>query len=89
MGVQLNIKDPETVRLAKELAGMSGRSVTAVIRTALEREWRAIEVGQDRDKQEIAALSAHFRRLMPPEWHGMTSKGIMDSIYDEDGSFAA
>jgi ribonuclease VapC len=27
MGVQRNIKDPETVRLARELAGTTGRSV--------------------------------------------------------------
>lgn len=88
MATQLNIKDPETVRLAKSLAASSGRSVTAVIRSALERQQQAVDADDDRRRREIAELSAEFRRRMPAEWHGMTSKQIMDSIYKDDGSFA-
>ena len=34
MGVQLNIKDAETVRLARELAGRTHQPVTTAIRKA-------------------------------------------------------
>lgn len=89
MSTQLNIKDRETVRLARELAGASGRTVTAVIRAALEREQQVVAGDRERRKQEIKALTAEFRRAMPTEWQGMTSKQVMDSIYNEDGSFAS
>ena len=36
MGAQLNIKDAETIRLARELAEMTGQPITKAIRTALE-----------------------------------------------------
>lgn len=88
MGVQLNIKDPETVRLARELAGATGRSITETIRLALERAQAQREEEIARRVAEIRRVSAEFRKHMPPEWKNMTSKEIMDSIYNEDGSFA-
>jgi antitoxin VapB len=88
MGVQLNIKDPETVRLARELAGKTGKSVTETIRAALERESNERERVIEQKVARIEAIAADFRRHMPEEWHHMSSKEIMDSIYNEDGSFA-
>lgn len=84
MSVQLNIKDPETVRLARELAGKTGRTVTETIRTALER------VREERERviaEKLAAIDEiveEFQRRMPEEWRGKTSKEIMDSIYDDN-----
>ncbi len=83
MGVQLNIKDPETVRLARELAGKSGRSVTETIRHALEK------VDADRDAEIAARVAAidsiveEVQRKMTPEMRKVTSKEAMDSIYDD------
>jgi antitoxin VapB len=83
MGVQLNIKDPETVRLARELAGQTGRSVTETIRQALER------AVADREA-EIAWRIAEATRIvnegyskLPPELRSITSKEAMDSLYDD------
>ena len=84
MATQLNIKDPETVRLARELAGRTGKTVTETIRNALER------VEADREREiaqklaEIDEIVAEFQRRMPDDWRGKTSKEIMDSIYDDD-----
>ncbi len=86
MGVQLNIKDPETIRLARELAGSSGDTITATIRNALEREHREREERFQEVLARVREISAEFRANMPPEWHGKTSKEIMDEIYDDDGS---
>lgn len=84
MATQLNIKDPETVRLARELAGKTGKTVTETIRSALEAV-------NDRREREIAEkikraneIVAEFQRLMPDDWRGKTSKEIMDAIYDDD-----
>ena len=88
MGVQLNIKDPETVRLARELAGKTGKTVTETIRAALEREWAEREKSFEERRLQIEEAIANFRHHMPEEWKTMTSKEVMDSIYNEDGSFA-
>lgn len=88
MGVQLNIKDFETVRLAKELASASGTSVTAVIRQALERETRRRAAESDALLAELHALNPDPRALLAPEWRDRTSVEIADSIYDADGSFS-
>ena len=85
MGVQLNIKDPETIRLARELAGATGRSVTETIRTALEREHREREEQLQESLRRVREISAQFRAGLRPEWRGKTSKEMMDAIYDEDG----
>jgi hypothetical protein len=89
MATQLNIKDQEAIRLAREIASRQGKTVTAVVREALENEWKKSDDDRERRKRDIKALAAEFRRNMPAEWRGMTSKEIMDSIYNEDGSFAS
>lgn len=85
MGVQLNIKDPETIRLARALSTAKGETITATIRGALEREQALREADIDERRRRILASAAEFRRNMPPEWHGKTSREIMDEIYDEHG----
>lgn len=84
MGVQLNIKDPDTVRLARELAGKTGRTVTETIRSALER------AQEERDRAIVEKIKraneivAEFQKHMPEEWRGKTSREIMDAIYDDN-----
>jgi antitoxin VapB len=85
MGVQLNIKDAETVRLARELAAQTGKSVTETIRVALERAWTNRQNEIERRIAEINASVDRLRQHLPPEWEGRTSKEIMDELYDEDG----
>lgn len=85
MASQLNIKDPETIRLARELAKARGSTVTGVIKAALEREALEREAKIAESLAVVKEISAEFRRNMPPEWHGKTSKEIMDEIYDDNG----
>ena len=85
MGKQLNIKDERTIELAQELAVKLGKSVTATIREALEEKAARGIVEREERKAAILKAAEDFRRKMPPEWRTMTSKEIMDSIYDEDG----
>jgi len=85
MGVQLNIKDAETVRLARQLADATGQPITAAIRQALERELARREDEIQAKMARARAIIAEFREDMPEEMRGKTSKEWMDSIYDEDG----
>lgn len=85
MGAQLNIKDAETVELARDLAKKLGKSVTDTIRDALREQARLQEAERDAYLAEVREISRQFRAEMPKEWHGKTSKEIMDAIYDEYG----
>lgn len=85
MGAQLNIKDSETIRLARELADATGQPVTKAIKAALEQELARRETEIQAKIARINAIVAEFQRKMPEEWRGKTSKEIMDSIYDEHG----
>jgi hypothetical protein len=72
MGVQLNIKDPETVRLARELAGQTRRTVTETVRAALEK--MAQEREEDFARKKATILAAI--RSIPLE----NSNGDKDSV---------
>lgn len=85
MAAQLNIKDPHTVELARRLAKASRKPITTVIRDALEREDRRREEEIEASIAAIMKIGEEFRRNMPEEWRGKTSKEIMDEIYDDDG----
>jgi len=85
MGAQLNIKDSETIELARGLAAELGKSVTATIREALEEKARAREADIQVRIAEINAIVDEIREKMPPEVRAMSSKELMDAIYDEDG----
>ncbi|MES2862058.1 MAG: type II toxin-antitoxin system VapB family antitoxin [Pseudomonadota bacterium] len=66
----LNIKNPETHRLAKELAKRRGESLTGVVTYAL-REQLAREPEPVRKKatlEELTALVERMRKAAPPQF---------------------
>ncbi|MBJ6120623.1 type II toxin-antitoxin system VapB family antitoxin [Sphingomonas mollis] len=85
MGVQFNIKDAETVRKTRELASGSGRSMTEVIRAAIDREWREREDLVADKIRRANEIVDRIQAQLPEGWRGKTSKEIMDELYDEDG----
>ncbi len=86
MGVQLNIKDAETVQLARKLANERGESVTAVIRAALERDMRMLDDERGAKVREALALVEGLRGRWKPEFDGMElSTRHGELLYDEDG----
>ena len=84
MGEQLKIDDPETIRLATKLAESRSVSITELLREILEREDREREAAVQEKIRRINAAVDEFRKHLPPEWEGKTSKEIMDELY-EDG----
>lgn len=85
MASQLNIKDAETIAMARQLAKARNTTVTGVIKAALEREVREREQALAEKLARIDEIVAEFKRNLPPEWVGKTSKELMDAIYDEHG----
>jgi hypothetical protein len=91
MATQLNIKDPDTVALARTMAKRSGKTVTATIREALEQVESAhassAKLRAERLLAELEAINPNPRDLLAPEWRDKSSVEIANSIYNEDGSF--
>ena len=86
MGVQLNIKDAETVRLARELADATGLPITQVIRQALERELKATAQEKQARLDGARAIIRETRTMWKPEYEGEElSVTYKDHLYDEHG----
>lgn len=85
MGEQFNIKDPETVRLARDMARQLGKTVTATVRESLEEKAARREAEIEERKAAISKMAAEFRASLPPELRSLSSREWMDAIYDEDG----
>jgi antitoxin VapB len=92
---QLNIKDAEATRLARELAELTGESQTEAVRTALrqrlerekdERENQAARTVEEKRREvekalaEIQKIQEEVRRL------GLADNMLTDDdLYDENG----
>ncbi len=80
----LSIRDPETDRLARELAVRHGKPITDVVREALEEF--AAKPSRGELEARTARLAEVFARIdardVPP---GPSAKELMDELYDEDG----
>ena len=84
MGMQLNIKNPETVRLARKIAKAQGTSVTHAVHSALERADQEREAAIRATIEHVNALVEEFRDKMPEDWKHKTSKELMDALYDDE-----
>lgn len=81
----LSIRDPKTDRLARELATLTGETMTGAIRVALEqrlqRERRRRQAEIDRRRKAIDAIVERFSRL--PVLDDRSEDEILG--YDEHG----
>jgi antitoxin VapB len=81
--VSLNIKNPEAVKLARELARENGETITTAITTALrerlERQRQAASQEQRMKRlKEIVERTAPIMKDLPP------STEIGDLLYDQE-----
>ena len=82
MGVQLNIKDPETVRLARELAGQTRRTVTETVRTALEKMAAEREAEVQRKKAAILAAIRSIPLVQTND--GKDARTIVEEFHQQE-----
>ncbi|MBX3031339.1 MAG: type II toxin-antitoxin system VapB family antitoxin [Chloroflexi bacterium] len=88
--VALNIKDPETVRLAAEVAAMTGESKTGAIRQALRERHERLMLDRPggRGARMVAFLEREVWPKLPPGVRGVPiSQEEQDEIlgYGPDG----
>ena len=76
----LYIKDAGVAELAKDLARRSRRSVTELVRQALENERGRIERTEAARDEEVRAIQKRFRR----DWPEGSSNH--DFLYDQNAS---
>jgi antitoxin VapB len=81
----LNIKNPETYRLVKELADRTGESMTAAVTDAVREKLDRLDLEAPGpatfDVDEILAMAAEIGRAFPD---GYLEHAIQD-LYDENG----
>ncbi|CAI8022221.1 Antitoxin VapB28 [Geodia barretti] len=80
----LNIKNEETCRLARELARLTGESMTGAITVALRERLgrRKRERNVDERLRELRAIAERCAKLMGP---GPSAVEHGDLLYDERG----
>jgi len=84
--MSLNIKNPETYRLVKELAELTGESMTTAVTEAVAEKLERIraERGEDVEArvQRMLELAAAIREAAPPGWF---DQDFDELLYDEKG----
>ncbi|MEO8469765.1 MAG: type II toxin-antitoxin system VapB family antitoxin [Chloroflexota bacterium] len=84
--MSLNIKNPETFRLAKELAEATGQSMTAAVTEAIRVQLDRIRAERGDDPvgrvERMLAMAAEIGRSMPS---GYLDQDFETLLYDEDG----
>ena len=79
----MNIKNPETERLARELARRNGETITMAITVALKER---LERGKHAEKKEsrmewLERITKQTAAIMND---GRTSKELIDELYDDE-----
>jgi antitoxin VapB len=78
----LNIKDPATEQLARELANLTGEKLTQSVKTALEERLRA-ELRKKDCNIRLQRTQALIERMNPQHQKQLSSNH--DWLYDEQG----
>lgn len=82
--MSLNIKNPETYRLVKELADVTGESMTAAVTSAVQERLARVraERGQQPDIERGLALLREMRGRFEP---GYLDQDFDAVLYDDRG----
>ena len=80
----LSIKDDETDRLARQLAAITGQSITEVIRDSLRQRLATLDQDKEREAYmaRLLALGQEVAAEMNPPFH---SSDHGDLLYDSTG----
>lgn len=81
----LKIDDPETDRLARELADATGESVGTAVKTAIEqRLTRECSVERDRKLKVLREIVDRVSKL-PRKNPEKSARELVEDLYDESG----
>ncbi len=82
--MSLNIKNVETTRLIRELADLTGESMTAAVTEAVRERLERIRQADDRAgmAERLHAIVVDMRARLPDDFFDID---IAELLYDEDG----
>lgn len=82
--MSLNIKNAETARLIRELADLTGESMTGAVTEAVIERLERLRHAEDEPAmaQRILAIAADMRARLPDDFFDIEHG---DLLYDEDG----
>ena len=82
--MSLNIKNAETTRLIRELADLTGESMTGAVTEAVLERLERLRQAEDEPSvaQRILAIAADMRTRLPDDFFDVEHG---DLLYDEDG----
>jgi antitoxin VapB len=86
--MSLNIKNPATHALVRELAELTGTTQTSAVDEAVRRmirEVRALQDGDELRKQRVQKLLQDFQTYLAEDEAG---KAAEDDLYDAEGLYA-
>lgn len=80
----LNIKNPETYRLAQQLANRTGESMTAAVTEAIRERLARLDRTEDREgmAERIHAIAQDMRARLPDGYFDIEHGEL---LYDQDG----
>ena len=78
--MSLNIKNPDTYRLVKELSELTGKSMTAAVTEAVRERLERLRA--DFRPGEILEIAREIRARLPP---GYLDLDHAELLYDENG----
>lgn len=82
--MSLNIKNPKSEELVRELAELRGQSLVAALTEAVEHEIQREKQSQQRKRLRADWLMEISRETGPMMRDGKTSKELMDELYDPE-----
>jgi antitoxin VapB len=82
--MSLNIKNAETYRLIRELADLTGESMTGAVTEAVRERLERLSKTKDRAgmAERLHAIAADMRARLPDDFFDIEHG---DLLYDEDG----
>jgi antitoxin VapB len=82
--MSLNIKNAETYRLIRELADLTGESMTGAVTEAVKERLERIRQTDEREgmAERLHAIAADMRARLPDDFFDIDHG---DLLYDEDG----
>lgn len=82
----LHITDPDTDRLARDLAKATGETLTVAINKALKERLRLLSINRSAEREKfIAELTRIARGAKGLRRQKKTSRELVNELYDENG----